>query len=75
MDNWCMLFGLAMILHSRLTQTEFVESVTQKLISSFMNENQINFAVFINCEAPGNDQIKVLSWNVNCEFHVQIIGT
>jgi hypothetical protein len=55
MDNWCILLGLAMILHSRLIQTEFINNVTQKLISSFLFEYRISFAEFIGCGAAGND--------------------
>jgi phosphotransferase system glucose/maltose/N-acetylglucosamine-specific IIC component len=55
MDNWCKFLGLATILHSGLIQTEFVNSITEKLISAFLDADQIKFAVFITCGAAGND--------------------
>jgi hypothetical protein len=75
MDSWCILLGLAMILHSRLIQTEFVNNVTQKLISSFLYEYRISFAVFIGCGAKGTGYIKVQYWNVNCALPIPNIRT
>jgi hypothetical protein len=59
MYSLCILLGLAVILHGRLIQTQFLKSGNQRLISSFLNEHRISFAVFVGCGKAGKGQIKV----------------
>jgi hypothetical protein len=55
MTSWCLLLALVLTLHSNSTYADFVDRNILTLISAFLDENRVNFVVFINCGAVGND--------------------
>lgn len=56
MNFWCMSLGLALVFYNALTEVcaDLGSRNAVSLISSFLYENKISFAVIINCGTAGN---------------------
>jgi hypothetical protein len=54
MSNLYVCLGIVMTFHDNLIRADSFNRDTLTLISSFLDENQITFAVIINCGTAGN---------------------